>query len=140
MFSILRPFIFSLDPETAHDLAINSLKLNILPKNFFQVDNEKLLETNAAIQNMDNNAAGEVTNEDADDVENLTSQEKAELRKKCAALDDKPYGSVVSKYSGKTINVDHVGERDGDKLYIIKWQNEDNQTTTIRGTSPIQDK
>lgn len=85
-------------------------------------DAEKLLETNAAIENMDNNAAGEATNEDADDVENLTNQEKAELRKKCAALDDKPYGSIISKYSGKTINVDNVGERDGDKLYIIKWQ------------------
>ncbi len=45
MFSIFKPFIFSLDPETAHDLAINSLKLNILPKNIFQVDNEELLET-----------------------------------------------------------------------------------------------
>ena len=28
MFSILRPYIFSLDPEVAHDLAINSLNLN----------------------------------------------------------------------------------------------------------------
>ena len=46
MFSIFRPFIFSLDPETAHDLAINSLKLNVLPKNIFQVKNEELLETN----------------------------------------------------------------------------------------------
>ena len=46
MFSIFRPFIFSLDPETAHDLAINSLKLNLLPKNVFQVDNEELLEIN----------------------------------------------------------------------------------------------
>ena len=46
MFSIFRPFIFSLDPETAHDLAINSLKLNVLPKNIFQVENEELLETN----------------------------------------------------------------------------------------------
>ena len=34
MFSLLRPFIFSLDPETAHDLAIKSLKVNIIPKNF----------------------------------------------------------------------------------------------------------
>ena len=54
MFSILRPFIFSLDPETAHDLAINSLKLNILPKNFFQVDNEKLLETNLFNESLPN--------------------------------------------------------------------------------------
>ena len=46
MFSIFRPFIFSLDPETAHDLAINSLKFNVLPKNIFQVENEELLETN----------------------------------------------------------------------------------------------
>ncbi len=46
MFSIFRPFIFSLDPEIAHDLAINSLKINVLPKNIFQVDNEELLETN----------------------------------------------------------------------------------------------
>ena len=46
MFSIFKPFIFSLDPETAHDLAINSLKLNVLPKHIFQVDNEELLETN----------------------------------------------------------------------------------------------
>ena len=45
MFSIFKPLIFSLDPETAHDLAINSLKLNVLPKNIFQVENEELLET-----------------------------------------------------------------------------------------------
>ena len=32
MFSILRPYIFSLDPEVAHDLAIKSLKANILPR------------------------------------------------------------------------------------------------------------
>ena len=38
MFSIFKPLIFSLDPEIAHDLAINSLKLNILPKNIFQVE------------------------------------------------------------------------------------------------------
>ena len=31
MFSILKPYIFSLDPETAHDLAIKSLKANFLP-------------------------------------------------------------------------------------------------------------
>ena len=46
MFSIFRPFIFSLDPEIAHELAINSLKFNVLPKNIFQVENEELLETN----------------------------------------------------------------------------------------------
>ena len=46
MFSILRPYIFSLDPEVAHDLAIKSLKVNFLPKSFFEVDNEEILETN----------------------------------------------------------------------------------------------
>ena len=45
MFSILRPYIFSLDPEVAHDLAIKSLKANILPKSFFTVEDEELLET-----------------------------------------------------------------------------------------------
>ncbi len=46
MFSIFKPLIFSLDPEVAHDLAINSLKINVLPKNIFRVDEEELLETN----------------------------------------------------------------------------------------------
>ena len=45
MFSILRPYIFSLDPEVAHDLAIKSLKANILPKSFFNVEGEDMLET-----------------------------------------------------------------------------------------------
>ena len=46
MFSILRPYIFSLDPEAAHDLAIKTLKVNFLPKSLFSVKNEELLETN----------------------------------------------------------------------------------------------
>ena len=46
MFSILKPFIFSLDPEEAHDIAIKSLKFNILPKSLFNVDGEEILETN----------------------------------------------------------------------------------------------
>ncbi len=46
MFSILKPYIFSLDPEAAHDLAIKSLKFNILPKSMFSVDGEEMLETN----------------------------------------------------------------------------------------------
>ena len=46
MFSILRPYIFSLDPEAAHDLAIKSLKVNFLPKSLLSVKNEELLETN----------------------------------------------------------------------------------------------
>ena len=46
MFSILKPYIFSLDPESAHDLAIKSLKVNFLPESFFSVKEEELLETN----------------------------------------------------------------------------------------------
>ena len=45
MFSFLRPYIFTLDPEAAHDLAIQSLKFNFMPKNFFQVENEEMLST-----------------------------------------------------------------------------------------------
>ena len=43
MFSILRPFIFNLDPETAHDIAIQSLKFNPLPSKMFQVEDEQML-------------------------------------------------------------------------------------------------
>ncbi len=45
MFSIFKPYIFSLDPEVAHDLAIKSLKFNVLPKSIFYVDQEEMLET-----------------------------------------------------------------------------------------------
>ena len=31
MFSIFRPFLFNFDPENAHDFAIKSLRLNLLP-------------------------------------------------------------------------------------------------------------
>ena len=44
MFSALRPFLFSLDPETAHDLAIKSLKFNPLPSKMFKVENEEMLK------------------------------------------------------------------------------------------------
>jgi len=43
MFSLLRPYIFGLDPEVAHDLAIKSLKFNFLPKSFFEVEDEEML-------------------------------------------------------------------------------------------------
>jgi|TARA_B110000259_G_scaffold101547_1_gene116933 dihydroorotate dehydrogenase len=45
MFSFLRPYIFTLDPEAAHDLAIKSLKFNFIPKSYFQVKNEEILST-----------------------------------------------------------------------------------------------
>ena len=43
MFSILKPFLFNLDPETAHDLAIKSLKFNYLPSQIFKVEDEEML-------------------------------------------------------------------------------------------------
>ena len=46
MYSIFKPYIFSLDPEIAHDLAIKSLKFNVLPKSIFNVQGEEQLETN----------------------------------------------------------------------------------------------
>ena len=46
MYSIFKPYIFSLDPEVAHDLAIKSLKFNVLPKSIFNVQGEEQLETN----------------------------------------------------------------------------------------------
>ena len=43
MFSVLRSFLFNLDPETAHDLAIKSLKFNPLPSKMFRVEDEEML-------------------------------------------------------------------------------------------------
>ncbi len=45
MYSLLKPFIFKIDPEMAHDLAIKSLKYNFLPEDIFRVQNEEILET-----------------------------------------------------------------------------------------------
>ena len=44
MFSILKPFLFNLDPETAHDLAIKSLKYNPFPSKMFEVEDEEMLK------------------------------------------------------------------------------------------------
>ena len=46
MFSFLKPLIFGLDPEVAHDLAIKSLKLEVIPESLFEIENESILETN----------------------------------------------------------------------------------------------
>ena len=45
MYSLLKPFIFKIDPEMAHDLAIKSLKYNFLPEDIFKVQEEEILET-----------------------------------------------------------------------------------------------
>ena len=54
MFSLFKPYIFSLDPEVAHDLAIKSLKFNFLPKSTFNVENEEMLETNLLSEKIPN--------------------------------------------------------------------------------------
>ena len=54
MFSALRPFLFNLDPETAHDLAVKSLKFNPLPKKFFEVEDEDMLNINILGKNFPN--------------------------------------------------------------------------------------
>ena len=46
MFSLIKPLLFKTDPEFAHNLAIKSLKLEIIPESLFKVENESILETN----------------------------------------------------------------------------------------------
>ena len=61
MFSNLRSLIFKLDPETAHNLAIKSLKLNFIPNVFDKNNNEELFKTkifNKSINNPIGMAAG----------------------------------------------------------------------------------
>ncbi len=54
MFSILRPFLFNLDPESAHDLAIKSLKFNPLPRKIFEVEDEQILKIELLGKNFPN--------------------------------------------------------------------------------------
>jgi len=54
MFSILKPFLFNLDPETAHDLAIKTLKFNYLPKKIFKVEDEQILNIELFGRNFSN--------------------------------------------------------------------------------------
>jgi len=61
MFSNLRSLIFKLDPETAHNLAIKSLKLNFVPNIFDKNDNDELFKAkifNKSISNPIGMAAG----------------------------------------------------------------------------------
>jgi len=54
MFSIIRPFLFNLDPETAHDLAIKTLKFNPLPSKVFEVEDEQMLKIELLGKNFPN--------------------------------------------------------------------------------------
>ena len=54
MFSILRPFLFNIDPEISHDLAIKSLKFNPLPSKMFEVEDEQMLNIHLLGKNFPN--------------------------------------------------------------------------------------
>ncbi len=54
MFSILRPFLFNIDPESAHDLAIKSLKFNPFPRKMFEVEDEQILKIELLGKNFPN--------------------------------------------------------------------------------------
>ena len=54
MFSIFKPYIFSLDPEVAHDLAIKSLKFNILSKVSVKDKSDIMFQTKLFGTNIDN--------------------------------------------------------------------------------------
>ena len=54
MFSNLRSLIFKLDPETAHSLAIKSLKFNFAPNILDEDKNNPLFETKLFNRNLEN--------------------------------------------------------------------------------------
>ena len=54
MFSFIRPLLFNLEPEAAHDIAVKSLKLNPLPSKMFQVDEEEILNIELLGKNFPN--------------------------------------------------------------------------------------
>ena len=54
MFSVLRPFLFKLEPETAHDLDIKSLKLNPFSGKMFEVEDEQILNIKLLGKNFPN--------------------------------------------------------------------------------------
>ncbi len=54
MFSNLRSFIFKLDPEKAHTLAIKSLKFNLLPNLFQDNENDSFFKTKLFNKDLNN--------------------------------------------------------------------------------------
>jgi len=54
MFSKFRSLIFKIDPETAHNLAIKSLKLNLLPNLIDQNKGDPIFETSLFGKTIDN--------------------------------------------------------------------------------------
>jgi len=54
MFSNLRSLIFKLDPETAHNLAIKSLKFNFVPNTLYEDKNNPLFKTKLFNKDLEN--------------------------------------------------------------------------------------
>ena len=54
MFSNLRSLIFKLDPETAHNLAIKSLKLNFVPNILNENKEDPIFKTKLFGKDLDN--------------------------------------------------------------------------------------
>ncbi len=54
MFSKIRSFIFKVDPEKAHTLAIKSLKLNLIPSVFDENKNDPIFQSTIFEKNIDN--------------------------------------------------------------------------------------
>lgn len=57
--------------------------------------------------------------EETSELDNLSREE---LAQKCKSLTDTEWGSITSKYSGKTINVEAQPPINKVRKYLIKWQ------------------
>ncbi len=69
------------------------------------------------------NDLGSMYNSTNDEDDILDNVDEEQLVKKCATIDKAAFGSITSKYSGKTINVDALPPVKGAKRkYMIKWQ------------------
>ena len=69
------------------------------------------------------NDLGSIYNKNSKEEEALDNVDEEELVKKCATIDKAAFGSITSKYSGKSINVDALPPVKGAKRkYMIKWQ------------------
>lgn len=107
---------------------------NSIMENFAENDNSEMgkmeKEMDAAMGKNDNssmmnnldemlNDLGGIYNQDDDEDED----NEEDLAKKCATIDKGELGSVTSKYSGKSFNVDALPAVKGSKRkYMIKWQ------------------
>ena len=54
MFSKLRPLLFKIDPEKAHNLAIQSLKFNLVSNVFDEINNDPIFKTTIFGKELDN--------------------------------------------------------------------------------------